>query len=154
MREATDTWGSSMVGNNWIGSDAIELMPKSATSATAAATDGQCFVLSSVMFIVLRPPQGRGLSVTALARASSVRSHYSVRCGGAGKRCLITNGYKALFAASGDVLAENQCANVLDGWGAIGKRLVVVAAQREFIGPGFLDGFAHLDVLLVADEIG
>ena len=54
---ATETCGSSIVGSSWIGRDAIELMPNSATSATAAATDGQCRVLNSVMFIILGPPR-------------------------------------------------------------------------------------------------
>ena len=48
---ATDTCGSSIVGNSWIGRDAMELRPNSATSATATATDGQCLVLISVMLI-------------------------------------------------------------------------------------------------------
>jgi hypothetical protein len=56
---ATETCGSSIFGNSWIGSDAIELRPKNATSATATATDGQCLVLISVMFIVIRPPTAR-----------------------------------------------------------------------------------------------
>ena len=53
---ATETCGSSIVGNSWIGRDAMELRPNSATSATATATDGQCRVLSSVIFILFRPP--------------------------------------------------------------------------------------------------
>ena len=50
---ATDICGSSIVGNSWIGSDDIDVRPNSATSATAAATDGHCRVLSSVRFIAL-----------------------------------------------------------------------------------------------------
>ena len=46
-----ETWGCSMVGNSWIGSRATDMRPNSATSATATATDGHCFVLRSVKFI-------------------------------------------------------------------------------------------------------
>ena len=51
---ATETCGSSIVGSNWIGNEAMELRPNKATSATATATDGQCLVLISVMLIT--PP--------------------------------------------------------------------------------------------------
>lgn len=131
----------------------MELRPKSATNATAATTEGQCFVLSSVMFIILRPPPGRGLITTTPSHSSSVRSHYPIRCGGAEKRCLITKRYKLLFAASWDFLAEDQGADVFDRGRAIGKCLVVVTAQSEFVVPGGFDSLAHFDVLLVADEV-